>query len=760
MSLAGLAIAFSLASAIAWGNQPDGHSSEEGRLGGGVYAIHIDDDRVWVGGDGELACRADGQWRRWSQADGMPQARIVAIDVNSETNEVWLGMLDGGLVRFSAGRFDAFDQYGSGVGGDQVYDVAWATGRIWAATNGGLSVFDPRREHWMLLAPRRANEAFQPVTRLAVAGDRVYAGQWRGDHWSIGRDIDESTSINNLASNVLGVDRSARDNVPIAWAVGHGVMAYATTQLVCVAALESPASPQCLEFPDRRRRWVYSMESRDAGELWLGTSDGLIVLLAGTKPVWLGGVWTSQNAASPGLSLAPLTPERRLVGASDGNDIPVVHALAFAESEVWVGTSDGLFRLGPVCRGQDLAASPTVLSAELISGKAHRADQRQAIEPQSHKRALAMYGPRNSTIALPGSTQPPSVNYRAYRDRVAECIREHNAQQGSRGRSAFELVTVPAGYERYLWGLPEDDLVYFDEQPAVGAIVGALNRDGNATERALSHLSTPMVSTTPLVELLGADAGVHPNLFECHTWKKAAHRAIMDRLMSTSRDGLLQVIDDAQGSYPEAHWWRDYAQARGWRPVRFGTLEGCETGIVGLDEREEIAGVLLSSGTESLGSRLRMLSKAGIKCPVVLQTTGGTFDLPERLPEVALELIVPVGMTEGAPNADGSSGETVAYPSLGPRAQQSRKGREEKDDNRRAVVRQREGQAWFDAADHAINAMSDAASRATIRARLQAMRDSPFGESHYERRYSKPLCLFAVYRAGAWTTESIPVAAR
>jgi hypothetical protein len=133
---------------------------------------------VWVGGDDGLAAFENGQWRRWRVADGLPVNRVSAFDMDPASRDVWIGTLGGGLVRFTAGRFDVFNQFNSGLAGDLVFGVALRGGRVYAATNGGVSEFEPTSQSWDLLVPRRSNESQQVAVHLTVEGDALLANMW------------------------------------------------------------------------------------------------------------------------------------------------------------------------------------------------------------------------------------------------------------------------------------------------------------------------------------------------------------------------------------------------------------------------------------------------------------------------------------------------------------------------------------------------------------------------------------------------------
>ncbi len=135
---------------------------------------------TWVGGDDGLAAFKDGRWRRWSGADGHAVRRVSSFDIDPTTRDLWIGTLGGGLVRFTAGRFDVFDQFNSGLAGDMVFGVAVGQGRVYAATNGGVSEFDPISQTWDLLVPRRSGVPQQVAVHIRVEQGALLAEMWSG----------------------------------------------------------------------------------------------------------------------------------------------------------------------------------------------------------------------------------------------------------------------------------------------------------------------------------------------------------------------------------------------------------------------------------------------------------------------------------------------------------------------------------------------------------------------------------------------------
>jgi len=105
---------------------------------------------------------------------------VSAIAVDQDTREVWVGTLGDGLYRCSGGRCGRLDQLNSGLAGNVVFAVAAAQGRIWAATNGGLSVFDPIMDQWNLHFARKADEKQTAITKLRITDSHVRADTWHG----------------------------------------------------------------------------------------------------------------------------------------------------------------------------------------------------------------------------------------------------------------------------------------------------------------------------------------------------------------------------------------------------------------------------------------------------------------------------------------------------------------------------------------------------------------------------------------------------
>ncbi len=132
-------------------------------------------NEVWVGTDDGLAMFDGRAWKSWTVSDGLPARRIQCIDRDDSSGDIWIGTFGGGLVRFSAGRFDVFNQFNSGLSGDLVFALTVSDGYVWAATNGGISGFDPITDDWELVNTRRADASFRVPLELPIEKGRFSA---------------------------------------------------------------------------------------------------------------------------------------------------------------------------------------------------------------------------------------------------------------------------------------------------------------------------------------------------------------------------------------------------------------------------------------------------------------------------------------------------------------------------------------------------------------------------------------------------------
>jgi ligand-binding sensor domain-containing protein len=145
-----------------------------------IFAVKAHGDDVWVGTEDGLACinKRTGKIRKWKEEDGLPWRVVTAIDVDTKTGDVWLGLFGGGLARFSGGRFDHWHQLNSGLVNDVVYAVTIENDNIWAATTAGASRFNTITGEWTIFTEK--NSPMEEIWNYGINYNdgKVYIAVW------------------------------------------------------------------------------------------------------------------------------------------------------------------------------------------------------------------------------------------------------------------------------------------------------------------------------------------------------------------------------------------------------------------------------------------------------------------------------------------------------------------------------------------------------------------------------------------------------
>ena len=147
-----------------------------------TYCVRIDGEKVYVGTHDGLAVYEKGKWTTYTTKDGLAHNGVVSVDVSELTGDVWIGTL-GGLSRWSAGKFETFNQFNSGMPNDLVYMVACKGKDVWIATGGGAGHYDTFTKEWEIFTEKNA-PMHEPWTYGVSLGD----GQ--GIYCSLGRRCD------------------------------------------------------------------------------------------------------------------------------------------------------------------------------------------------------------------------------------------------------------------------------------------------------------------------------------------------------------------------------------------------------------------------------------------------------------------------------------------------------------------------------------------------------------------------------------------
>ncbi len=144
-----------------------------------AYTVRIVGDSVVVGTHDGLAVYSNGKWRTYTTKDGLPHNGIISVDYSDLTGDVWIGTLSG-LSRWSAGKFETFNQFNSGMPNDLVYCVFCDGKDVWVATAGGAGVYDSFTKEWEIFTEQNA-PMHEPWTYgVSAGGGKVYIAAWGG----------------------------------------------------------------------------------------------------------------------------------------------------------------------------------------------------------------------------------------------------------------------------------------------------------------------------------------------------------------------------------------------------------------------------------------------------------------------------------------------------------------------------------------------------------------------------------------------------
>lgn len=193
------------------------YTTQNGLPSDKAHCVRVDGERIWIGTDAGLACYQGGHFRTFTVADGLAHPVVLAIDVSPLTGDVWIATM-GGLNRWSAGRFEKFDQFNSGLANDVVYAVACQENYLWAATASGASRFNTHTRQWSIFNEKNA-PMHEPWTYGVSANDgMVYLAAWGGgvlefntktEQWKDYRDPDGEMELDIFPNDGLVHDVTA-----------------------------------------------------------------------------------------------------------------------------------------------------------------------------------------------------------------------------------------------------------------------------------------------------------------------------------------------------------------------------------------------------------------------------------------------------------------------------------------------------------------------------------------------------------------------
>ncbi len=145
-----------------------------------INCVRVDMDRLWIGTDKGLALMEDGEIVKvYKEKDGLAHHNVVSVDVHPMTGDIWIGTMSG-LNRLSAGKFETFNQFNSGMPNDVIYQVFCIDKYVWMATGGGAGAYDIYSHQWKIFTEQNA-PMHEPWTYGVSGGDgKVWIAAWGG----------------------------------------------------------------------------------------------------------------------------------------------------------------------------------------------------------------------------------------------------------------------------------------------------------------------------------------------------------------------------------------------------------------------------------------------------------------------------------------------------------------------------------------------------------------------------------------------------
>jgi hypothetical protein len=560
---------------------------EDGLPGASVRSIHVSGDDLWVGTDSGLALGRDGRWTGWTTDDGLPRAPISAIDVDPRTGDVWLGTLGEGLVRFTAGRFDRFTQFNSGLAGDQVFDVAVEDGGILAATNGGLSSFEPATDVWDLFVEPRADLPEIAVTSLCSGSGALHAGTWCGPLLRFDEEQGRWNPVTPTGQARLRPDTSvaaAAVERALWWVTQAGL--FRRTGSGRWKALQLPAVAGAGAF-------VNCLGARSESEAWLGTDSGLLVLADWATETWI--VYRRIEGASSGevsLVRSGRIVETRAVPSTLPDNR--IRCLAFQDDGVWVGTHRGLVR-GSRPGSAELRDRPPRDSV------ASEVDEGRRIP-------IGVLAPLSRPIARPMADSA----YPA--DAVDHVAVERAVSRARRRASEIKLVENLYTFARYGWGTLQDSFSILRGLRDVRGLIGYIGPHARIDTATALRTEVPLVNVAPTEPT--PDESVHPWIFRCGSNDPRRHRLLLDHVLDSQGGSRLAAVrpPDPEDRIHLDRWVR-HARRRGHEPVAEldGDPEAYQLATLIEELRRSQADVVLTwSDARTSAVLLRRLREAGL----------------------------------------------------------------------------------------------------------------------------------------------------
>jgi ligand-binding sensor domain-containing protein len=324
---------------------------EDGLPSDKIFALAMEEGRLWVGTEDGLALLENGQWKQFGTDQGLIYPVITDLAVEPETGDLWIATF-GGVSRLSGGRFENFTQLDSGLVNDVVYAIASQGHRVWAATAAGTSAYDSWKDEWEIFTNRNAPMHEIWCYGLSVGEGKVTLAVWGGGvlqydidtaRWREFRDPDHEMEIDLLPDDgpVSDVVASVAYEDGVLWAGTYfGANRYDGRRWQSYSKDDSGLASN---FINR----VVS----EGPTAWFATDEGL--------SHFDGETWTTYQTAPEGENGGVIITRQGAVEQTTQTETAIAHnfvlAVARRGEEIWVGTEKGLSLGVPVSRSSTTA---------------------------------------------------------------------------------------------------------------------------------------------------------------------------------------------------------------------------------------------------------------------------------------------------------------------------------------------------------------------------------------------------------------------
>lgn len=315
------------------------YTMDDGLPSNKINAVKIDEDRILVGTDQGLAVLENGKWTIYTPEDGLAHRNVISLDVNASTGDVWIGTMSG-LNRWSAGVFERFDQFNSGLANDVVYEVQADERYTWIATAAGANRFDTYTNQWKIF-----NEETSPMHEpwtygITYGGEKAWIAAWGGgvveynnetDQFRVYRDPDGHFQISLFPDDGLVHDITtgvAFDNGVLWVSTYFGLSRYNGQRWWGFFDHNSPLTSN----------FVNAVKAK-YGIGYMATDDGL-----NTSD---GNVWVTYHPAegsSLGETRITIGDRQRRITTETSISHGFIWNMDIRGDEIWVATSRGLSR--------------------------------------------------------------------------------------------------------------------------------------------------------------------------------------------------------------------------------------------------------------------------------------------------------------------------------------------------------------------------------------------------------------------------------